>query len=50
MNNVTATLPPAAKLPWTTPRLEPLGSMHDVKANGAQPPNDGSSSPNIAAS
>ena len=50
MNDVTATPPLAAKLPWSTPRLEPLGSMHDVKANVVQPPNDGSFSPTVAAS
>ena len=38
------------KLPWTTPRLQALGSMRDVKADTVQPPNDGSLSPTIAAS
>jgi hypothetical protein len=40
----------ARKLPWTTPRLEDLGNMRDAEANGAQPPNDGSASPSLAAS
>ena len=41
--------PPVAKREWTTPRLDLLGTMDEVEANGAQPPND-FTSPSLAAS
>ncbi|MGH6612705.1 hypothetical protein [Sphingomonas sp.] len=39
---------PNPKLPWTTPRLETLGSMGDAMQNMTQPPNDGSASPSVS--
>ena len=49
MANDTDTNPPPAKREWTTPRLELLGTMDEVRADGAQPPND-FTSPSLAAS
>ena len=44
------TPPSEPKLTWVTPHLEHLGDMDDVKGNNAQPPTDGSFSPDRAAS
>ncbi|WEK01128.1 MAG: hypothetical protein P0Y59_05410 [Candidatus Sphingomonas phytovorans] len=41
---------PAPRRPWTTPRLERLGSMDDTMQDATQPPNDGSASPSLHAS
>ena len=41
--------PVVVKREWTTPKLELLGSMEEVRADGAQPPND-FTSPSQAAS
>ncbi|WEJ98798.1 MAG: hypothetical protein P0Y59_17910 [Candidatus Sphingomonas phytovorans] len=41
---------PAPRRPWTTPRLETLGSMNDTMLDATQPPNDGSASPSLHAS
>ena len=41
---------PAEKLAWVTPRLDQLGTVDDINADGAQPPNDGSGSPSNVAS
>lgn len=49
MNDDT-TSPAPEKLVWSTPKLVRLGSMADVRADLAQPPNDGSNSPTVAAS
>ncbi len=46
----TPDAPALPKLPWTTPRLETLGSMSDTMSNMTQPPNDGSASPSLHAS
>jgi len=40
---------PVAKREWITPRIELLGTMDEVRTNGAQPPND-FTSPSVAAS
>lgn len=50
MNSDTTPATPAEKLAWTTPRLDQLGTVDDINANGAQPPNDGSGSPTNVAS
>ena len=50
MNDPKPAAVQAAKLPWTTPCVELLGSMRDVKSGNVQPPNDGSQSPTVAAS
>ena len=49
MTNDTDTPAPVVKREWITPRLELLGSMDEVRADGAQPPND-FTSPSAAAS
>jgi len=41
---------PSARMIWETPELIDLGSLGEVLAGGAQPPNDGSHSPSHAAS
>lgn len=46
MNDTAPSPAPSAKLPWQTPRLEPLGSMRDVKAGNPVPPLDGAFQPN----
>jgi len=45
-------LPAAAetRLPWSVPELADIGSMKDVLASTAQPPNDLSASPSNFAS
>ena len=40
---------PVTKREWSTPRIELLGTMDEVRTNGAQPPND-FTSPSVAAS
>ncbi len=40
----------APRQPWRTPELADIGSMKDVLASTAQPPNDLSASPSVLAS